>query len=381
MRGILRTAMLGILAALSASAAWAEPIAVNYLATDDQTVTTAPLRDRNLVNAWGISNSPTSPFWVSDNGTGVSTLYRVDPATNAITKVPLTVTIPGDGSVTGQVFNGGAGAGAFNGNNFLFVSEDGTVSGWRGALGTHAETLVLPDAANIYKGSAFASFGGHSYLYATNFGTGAIDVVKGDAGAPAVTGSFVDPGIPTGFAPFNIQNIGGKLYVTYALKSGEDDVAGVGNGFVSAFDLNGNFLGRVGSQGTLNSPWGLALAPTSFGAIAGDLLVGNFGDGKINVFDPNTNTFVKQLTDARGNLVTIDGLWALTPGNGGGAGSVNSIYFTAGPAGESHGAFGALVAVPEPSQTVLAAAVLAVGFVARRFRRGRAVAPADPSSA
>src|SRR5262249_22290357 len=155
----------------------------------------------HLVNAWGVSFSATSAFWVSDNGTGLSTLYTINSVTNTPSKVGLEVTIPGDGSVTGQVFNSG-GAGAFNGDNFLFVSEDGTISGWRGALGTNAEILQSPDAANVYKGAALDTTGGHSYLLSANFGTGNIDVRKGDAAAPALAGNFTDPGIPGGFAPF-----------------------------------------------------------------------------------------------------------------------------------------------------------------------------------
>ena len=188
-----------------------------------------------------------------------------------------------------------------------------------------------------------------------------------------LTGSFTDPGIPGGFAPFNIQNLGGKLYVTYA-KVGPtgDDVSGAGNGFVSVFDTNGNFIMRVASQGTLNSPWGLAIAPNSFKSFAGDLLVGNFGDGTINAFNLSTNSFVGQLDDKNGNPLVIDGLWGLITGNGGSGGSKDSIYFSAGPGDESHGLFGALNAVPEPSSVVLAliaGSVLAVRWRVRRQGR------------
>jgi uncharacterized protein (TIGR03118 family) len=175
---------------------------VNYLVSDSQAAQPASITDAGLLNAWGLSYGPTSPFWVSSNGAGTSTLYRVDPLTQSTTKLGLTVSIPGAGNVTGQVFNGNASA--FNGNTFHFVSEDGTVSGWRGALGTTPETLSTGSSENVYKGAALATTGGHSYLYAANFRSGAIDVYKGDAAAPDF-GAFVDPNLPSGFAPFNIQ--------------------------------------------------------------------------------------------------------------------------------------------------------------------------------
>jgi uncharacterized protein (TIGR03118 family) len=205
-----------------------------------------------------------------------------------------------------------------------------------------AETIVLASAANVYKGVALATVGVNTYLYAANFRAGTIDVIKGNIGAPNLTGTFTDPTIPAGFAPFKIQLLGDKLYVAYALQDAIkiNDVPGPGNGFVSVFDTNGNFLARVATQGTLNSPWGLAIAPASFGPFAGNLLVGNFGDGRINAFDLANNTLGGQLLDQGGNPLVIDGLWALTTGNGGPAGSVEKIYFSAGPNGEVNGLFG-----------------------------------------
>jgi uncharacterized protein (TIGR03118 family) len=243
-------------------------IATN-LVTDDQAAHSAVLTDPNLVNAWGISRTGTSPFWVSDNGTGVATLYRVNPITGVPSIAPLIVSIPGLGNLTGQVAAGVAGS--FNGDAFLFVSEDGTVSGWRGALGTLAETLVIGSPDNVYKGSAFQNILGNGYLYAANFHTGKIDVYKGNGAAPNLAGNFVDPGIPAGYAPFNVQDIGDKIYVTYALQNaaGDEDVSGPGHGFVSVFDNQGNFISRVGSQGTLDSPWGLALAPCVIRCLCG----------------------------------------------------------------------------------------------------------------
>jgi uncharacterized protein (TIGR03118 family) len=353
---MIRTVCLcGVVLAARAQVWAGIQVSVTNLVTDDQGVNPATITDTSLKNAWGISSNSTGPFWVSANGSGVANLYRVLPGSDAPTKQGLVVTIPGDGNVTGQVFNFSAAAGAFNSDLFLFVSEDGTISGWRGALGTTAETLAIADAANVYKGAAIGSIGGNSYLYAANFRAGTIDVLKGSGGAPSLSGTFVDPNLPSGYAPFNIQNLNNRLYVTYALQDGAkmDDVAGPGNGFVDVFDLNGSLLARVATQGTLNSPWGLALAPTSFGPLAGDLLVGNFGDGRINAFDLGTNSFVTQLEGVNGNPITIDGLWALSPGNGGFAGSPDEIYFSAGPNDEQNGLFGALKAVPEPSTLII----------------------------
>jgi uncharacterized protein (TIGR03118 family) len=209
-------------------------------------------------------------------------------------------------------------------------------------------------------------------LYAANFRAGKIDVFPGTAAAPSLPGNFTDPNLPAGYAPFNVQNLNGKLYVTYALQDAakHDENPGPGQGFVSVFDLSGNFLGRVGTGGTLNAPWGLAIAPSSFGNLAGDLLVGNFGDGTINAFDLQTDTFVSQLTGPNGVTLAIDGLWALNVGNGGSAGSDQKLYFTAGPDDESNGLFGVLIPAPEPaSLAVFGAGLIALYAVRRRRTR------------
>ena len=347
---------------------WAVSFDATNLVTDDQSAHAAQITDPGLVNAWGISFGPSSPFWVSANGSGTSTIYAVNPTTQVTAKQGLTVSIPGNGSVTGQVFN--SNPAAFNGDNFLFVSEDGTVSGWRGALGTTAETLATASSANVYKGSAFATISGNSYLYAANFRAATIDVFKGTAAAPALAGSFTDPNLPAGYAPFNVQNLNGTLYVTFAVQDAtkHDEVAGAGQGIVDSFDLQGNLLGRVATGGKLNAPWGIAIAPSSFGAMAGDLLVGNFGDGRITAFDASTHTVVGQILGADGQPLSIDGLWALSAGNDGSRGSSHLLYFSAGPDEESHGLFGVLTPVPEPSSYVLLIAGLGMVGLWRQRR-------------
>jgi uncharacterized protein (TIGR03118 family) len=320
----------------------------------------ANFTDPTLKNAWGMAASPTSPSWLGVNGSGISELYN-----GAGVKQGLVVTIPGAGSVTGVAFNG---AGGFNGDLFMFVSEDGTVSGWRGALGTTAEILASPDPNNVYKGMAVGNVAAFTYAYLANFHTGAIDVMKGNSGAPNLLGNFTDPNLPAGFAPFNVTNLGGKLYVSYAKQdaTGHDDVPGAGNGFVSVFDLNGVFQQRLVTGGALNSPWGLALAPAGFGDVGGSLLVGNFGDGTIHAYNPTSGALVETLVDPNGNPISIDGLWGLSFGNGANSGPTSTLYFTAGPNDEANGLFGQLVAAPEPGTWLLAGMGLAAAFAARR---------------
>jgi uncharacterized protein (TIGR03118 family) len=368
-RSLLPSLTAGIVASLLSIPAWAVPFTATGLVTDNQALNPAQLIDPGLKNAWGMAYFPNGPFWVSSNGAGTSPLYSVDPATQATAKQLLTVSIPG-GGVTGQVFNSTA---SFNGNRFLFVSENGSVSGWRPALGTtgliNAETIAPASTDNIYKGAAIGSVAGQDYLYAANFKAGTVDVYKGTTSAPALTGSFTDPSLPAGYAPFNVQNLNGSLYVTYALQDAakEDEVAGLGLGFVDRYNLNGDFAERIASGGTLNAPWAVATAPSSFGPMAGDLLVGNFGDGHINIYDPDTHTYLGQVLDASNRPLAVDGLWALSPGNDMLAGSSNLLYFTAGPNEEAHGLFGVLTPVPEPSTYAMMLVGLGVlGLLIRR---------------
>jgi uncharacterized protein (TIGR03118 family) len=358
-------AAVGPMAGAPRAARASTAFTVTKLVTDNQTANAAQITDPDLVNAWGISYSSGSPFWVSDNGSGKSTLYKVDPTTNATTQQGLVVTIPGAGNVTGQAFN--ATAGQFGSDLFLFASEDGTISGWRGALGTFAEVLQTASSDNVYKGATLGVISGNAYLYSANFKSGRIDVLKGSSGAPDPTGSFSDPNLPAGYAPFDVANLGGTLYVSYAVQDAgkTDDVPGAGHGLVDEFDLQGNLVRRFAAGGTLDSPWGMAIAPSSFGTFAGDLLVGNFGDGTINAFDLASGSFAGQLADAGGHPIAIDGLWGLVPGNGGNAGNSGSVYFSAGPGGESHGLFGVITA-PEPTGELLEAAALASLLLVRR---------------
>ena len=296
--------------------------------------------DPMLVNAWGLAASSTSPWWVADNGTNVSTLY--DATGNPR---PLIVNVPG--APTGTVFYGGAGfvvTGAGSAR-FIFAAEDGTISAWAPALGTQSKVVVpnasAPAHGAIYKGLAVARTPSGDFLYAADFHNNHVDVF--DAGFhPVPAAAFIDPGLPARFAPFGIQTINGKIFVAYAKQDedAEDEIAGDGLGFVSMFNTDGSFVARVASRDALNAPWGMAMAPAHFGRFSDDLLVGNFGNGRINVFDGRTFEPKGHLKNTRGKAVVIDGLWGIGFGNGGAAGPVNVLYFAAGPHDEAAGLFG-----------------------------------------
>jgi uncharacterized protein (TIGR03118 family) len=236
---------------------------------------------------------------------------------------------------------------ATNAAKFIFSTEDGTISAWSG--GTNAVLKVDNSASNsVYKGLALGSAGGSNYLYATDFHNGQVDVFDGGFAPVTWPGAFTDPGIPAGFAPFGIQPWGTNLVVSYALQDavGMDDVPGIGNGFVDLYDTQGNLIKRLISNGVLNSPWGMTMAPANFGLLGGQLLVGNFGDGTIDAFNLSNDKFVGKLDGVDGKPITIGDLWALTPGNGGSAGSKGEVFFTAGVQDESFGLFGAIAHVP-----------------------------------
>jgi uncharacterized protein (TIGR03118 family) len=326
----------------------------------------AQVRDKSLVNPWGLSHSPDGPWQVSDNGTGLSTQY-----TSVGKEVPPAAAIPTPQGIktaapTGNVFNFtidfviSKNAKSFA-SQFIFATEDGTISGFNPNVdSTHAILVVDRSAVSqggvtgaVYKGLTLATSGADTFLFATNFRFGMVE--KFDSQFHLVA-SFTDPELASNcpiagppaqcFAPFGIQSISDQLYVTFALQDAahHDDVRGAGNGFVDVFDTDGNLIRRFASQGTLDSPWGLTLAPANFGTFSHAVLVGNFGDGRINAFDAVSGAFLGQLRSGNGNAISINGLWGLAFGNGGLAGNSNTLFFTAGFNDEADGLFGSVVA-------------------------------------
>jgi uncharacterized protein (TIGR03118 family) len=316
---------------------------------------TALLTDPKLVDAWGVALNPTGGnFWVADNRTNTATFYGGDVSGSPFVKAPLEVQIPFD-APSGAVFNGGTGFTLSEVSpapaEFLVSEETAWAAAWNQGLSqpTQAQSPIDTSLSgpHVYEGIALAQNGSTNLLYLTNIHSKAIEVFGSNFQAATVTGTFTDPNLPAGFSPFNIANISGQLYVTYALQNStqDGDEPGLGNGLVDVFNPDGTFVKRLVSNGTgslLNSPWGLAVAPAGFGTFGGDLLVGNFGDGTIHAYNLSTGDFAGTLNDASGNPITIDGLWGLQFGNGVSAGDTNTLYFAAGPAGETHGLFGAL---------------------------------------
>ena len=313
----------------------------------DGSVATANPPDPQLINGWGIAAGPTTPWWVADNATNVSTLYNA-----AGVKQGLVVQV--SGAPTGMVFNGSTTSfRVTNGTvtaaaRFIFAAEDGTISGWSPTVTPNTVSRVaVPNAfapahGAIYKGLALAHTTTGDFLYASDFHNNHVDVFDSAFHAVTIPGGFVDPSLPKGFAPFGIQNIGDLIYVAYAKQDEDaaDEVAGDGLGYISAFMPNGTFVTRVASADALNAPWGMAVAPSNFGRFSGDLLVGNFGNGRINVFDAVTFEPKGHLKMPNGKAVAIDGLWGLGFGNGAAAGPTNALYFAAGPNDEQNGVFG-----------------------------------------
>jgi len=337
---------------------------------------TADHQDLNLVNPWGKGFGPT-PFWVGNNGTGTATLYGGTGAA-----IPLVVTIPQAasagtaGPVTGVIFN------TFASNSkafdvqagmpalFIFCSEDGVISGWNEAVsGTKASILFDNSKSGaVYTGCALGGTAAAPYLFVANFNAGTVDVYDGNLNlnpAPyhesvlpqpySTSSPFSNPAIPAGFAPFNVQNIDSSLFVTYAKQDAQKHthVGGPGNGFIATFNLNGSLIANLISQGPLNSPWGMAIAPTNFGPFAGALLVGNFTDGKINAFNPTTGALLGTLDDTTGNPIAIPGLWSLDFGGGAESEDPGTLYITAGIGGgpnrdpvQSHGLLASVQSAP-----------------------------------
>jgi uncharacterized protein (TIGR03118 family) len=313
--------------------------------------------DAHLVNPWGLVRSSNGPFWVADNGKGVSTVY--DSSGNGFPGgSPLVVTIPpppgtnGTAAPTGVAFNGENDDFVVTSGNpavFIFGTEDGTISAWNPNVNLGRAVVKVNRSGNaIYKGVALAKADARRFLYAANFLTGNVDVFNATFQPVQFSaGQFTDPNLPDGYAPFNVQNVAGRLYVTFAKKgSGIDELHGAGLGFVDAFSPAGTLLGRLQHGDFLNAPWAVVQAPADFGAFSGDLLVGNFGSGRIDAFDPVTGHFLGSLQDPSGNAVVIPGLWGLTFGNGTIGGVTNSLYFAAGINDEADGLFGSLQSVP-----------------------------------
>ena len=305
--------------------------------------------DPDLVNGWGIVAPPNGPWWVSDNGTDKTTLYN-----GSGVKQPLTVNIL-NGAPTGNVFHAGSGFNVTEESRsepalFIFAAESGTISGWNPGVdpGNTREGVTVPGA--VFKGLALATNGDRQQLYATDFVGGKVDVFNSSWGQGTASGGFNDPKLPEGYAPFGIANVGGNLVVTFAKQQpgSDDEQHHQGFGVVDLFDSDGNLLSRIATHGQLNAPWGIAMAPaTGFGRFSGDLLIGNFGDGRINAYSQRLNGSwerVGGLRDSRGRQIVVPGLWGIGFGNDGAAGSSKVLYFAAGPNDENNGLFGSITA-------------------------------------
>jgi uncharacterized protein (TIGR03118 family) len=313
----------------------------------------ARLTDPNLINGWGMSQGPTTPVWVSDNGADVSTLYTGGGQGQTPSIVPLVVSIPG-GAPTGQAFNPTKAFVLSDGSPaaFVFAGEDGDLTAWNGQLTPRTAAVHVNSVrGGVLKGLALVQpKSGGPEILVTDFKHGRI--VAFDRAFKRMKlphRAFSDRRLPNGYSPFGIAVLGDRVVVTYALRNrtGQDDVKGPGHGFVDVYSTSGRLLQRLARRGVLNSPWGLAIAPAHFGAFSGDLLVGNFGDGRIHAFNARTGRLHGVLRNEHGRPIVIDGLWGLLPGNGTSAGT-DDVWFSAGPQDESHGLVGVLRAVPDP---------------------------------
>lgn len=298
--------------------------------------------DPNLVNAWGIAFNPTGFVWVNDNGTSKSTLYDGNG-------VPQSLVVTTPDAPTGIIFNstqdfkvtqnGKTGA-----SPFVFSSESGTISAWSPSVNPTVAVTMFDGSSggNVYKGLANASYLGVNYLYATDFHNKRVDVFDTNFAKVALPGGFNDPSLPAGYAPYGIQTVGSQIYVTFAQRqaSGDDEAHGAGAGVVDVFDTAGNLVKRLVTGGALNAPWGLAIAPSNFGTFSGMVLVANFGDGKINAYDPASGAFAGALSAADGTPLVLAGLWGIAFGNGVNSQPTNTLFYTAGPGDEAHGIYG-----------------------------------------
>ena len=328
----------------------------NYnFTTLDSNVAGAANLDKNLVNGWGVAFNPNGFVWVADNGTGLSTLYDGNGIPQSLVVTIPTASGTGTGTPTGIVFNGSGDfvvskGGASGPARFIFVSEDGMISGWSPAADPTNALRGTVKAGAVYKGVALTGNGVENRLYAANFATAKIDVFNAAFGEATAPGGFSDPNLPAGYAPFNITAIQGNLYVAYAKREsgGTEEVKGAGLGVVDVFDADGFLLKRLVTGGDLNAPWGMALAPAGFGAFSNRLLVGNFGDGKINAYDVADGRFLGHLHNARGHALVIDGLWGLAFGNGIDSQPTDTLFFAAGPNDEENGLYGRIDAIGSP---------------------------------
>jgi uncharacterized protein (TIGR03118 family) len=336
------------------------------LVADNATVVaTMTTIDVNLQNPWGIAVAPGQPFWIADNNSNLSTLYSGTgkTETSAITgSNSVGIAIPSSAAgvqsnPTGQVYNGNGGflIPTPNGQEtalFMFDGEGGTIAAWAQDSGATAVTAYDDGLANgtahaVYKGLAIGVLNGATYLYATDLHNNKVDVFDTTFSKPAaMQGKFIDPTIPAGFVPFGVAPVDGQLYVTFAMQDAakHDEVTGAGLGYVDVFDLSGNFVTRFASAGALNAPWGIAVAPSGFGSLAGDVLIGNFGDGTINIFTPDGSlaTYVGHLSVTNGGTFTIPGLWGLEFGNGDADKPLTTLFYTAGFANQTDGVFGSI---------------------------------------
>jgi uncharacterized protein (TIGR03118 family) len=331
-------------------------------------VATANKIDANLQNPWGIAVAPGLPFWISDNNSNVSTLYSGIGAieTQSITGSPnVGIAIPASAAgvqanPTGQVYNGNGGflIPTSNGQEsalFIFDGEGGTIAAWAKDSGAAAVTAYDDGVANganhaVYKGLALGAVGGATYLYATDLHNNKVDVFDTNFSKPAaMQGKFVDPNLPAGFVPFGIASLNGDLYVTFAKQDAamHDETTGAGLGYVDIFDFSGNLISQFASAGSLNAPWGIAIAPAGFGSLQGDVLIGNFGDGTINIFSPNGSAladFEGPLMSGSGQPIAFPGLWSLVFGNGDPDKPLTTLFYTAGFADQTDGVFGGITA-------------------------------------